>query len=65
MGAQKLSTLQLELLRVYSYNPSEEDLLEIKEMLAKYFADKLIANVNTAIKEKNISDADLESWLNE
>ncbi len=65
MGAKKLSTLQLELLRVYSYDPSEEDLLEIKEMLAKYFADKLVANVNAAIKEKNITDEDLESWLNE
>jgi len=65
MGAKKLSTLQLELLKVYSFNPSEEDLLEIKEMLAKYFADKLVANVNTAIKEKNITDKDLESWLNE
>jgi len=65
MGAQKLSTLQLELLKVYSFNPSEEDLLEIKQMLAQYFADKLVANVNTAIKEKNITDEDLESWLNE
>ena len=65
MGAKKLSELQLELLKVYSFNPSKEDLLEIKKMLAKYFADKLTSNVQKAIDEKNISNEDLESWLNE
>ena len=39
MGAKKLSELQLELLKIYSFNPSKEDLMEIKKMLAKYFAD--------------------------
>ncbi len=62
---EKLSKLQLELLKVYSFNPSNEDLLEIKKMLAKFFANKLTDNVSKSIEEKNISDDDLEKWLNE
>lgn len=41
MQNQKLSDLQLELLNVYSFQPKEEDLLAIKEMLARYFSGKL------------------------
>ena len=65
MGAQRLSELQLELLKVYSFNPSNEDLIQIKTMLGKYFANKLTVNVQKAIDDNNISDEDLENWLNE
>ncbi|WP_380935307.1 hypothetical protein [Sphingobacterium bambusae] len=57
--------MQLELLKVYSFEPSKEDLLVIKDFLAKHFSDKLLKNVQQAIKEKNISDDDLDSWVNE
>ena len=65
MGAKRLSELQLELLKIYSFNPSNEDLMEIKKILAKYFANKLTNKVQKAIEEKKISDDDLENWLNE
>ncbi len=35
-----LSNLQLELLKLYVRNVSQEDLLQIKYMLARYFAQK-------------------------
>lgn len=65
MGNQKLSDLQLELLRVYSFTPSEEDLIAIKKMLANYFLEKLQKNVDTAVKEKQITEEDLDKWINE
>ena len=65
MGAKRLSELQLELLKIYSFNPSNEDLIQIKAMLGKYFANKLTANVQKSIEDKNISNEDLENWLNE
>lgn len=34
-------------------------------MLAKYFANKLVDQVQTAIEKNNISNEDLENWLNE
>jgi len=65
MQSQKLNALQLELLNIYSFEPKEEDLLAIKKMLAQYFSGKLQANVQKAIEDKNITDADLDSWVNE
>lgn len=65
MQNQKLNSLQLELLNVYSFEPKEEDLLAIKDLLAQYFSGKLLKNVQHAIKEKNITEEDLDRWVNE
>jgi len=65
MQAQKLSSLQLELLKVYSFQPEEKDILAIRNFLANYFSDKLKKNISRAIKEKNISEEDLDRWINE
>lgn len=62
-GITKLSDLQLELLKVYSFQTNEEDLLAIKQMLAKYFSEKLINKIDTAITNNNISEQDINKWL--
>lgn len=64
METKKLSALQLELLKVYSFEPSPNDLQQIKQMLAKFFANKLVDNVQKSVEENNITDNDLENWLN-
>lgn len=64
METKKLSGLQLELLKVYSFEPSPNDLQQIKQMLAKFFANKLVDNVQKSVEENNITDNDLENWLN-
>lgn len=65
MQSQKLSQLQLELLNVYSFQPDEKDLRAIKKLLAQYFSDKLVRRVNKAVTERNISEQDLDRWLDE
>ena len=65
MQVQKLSSLQLDLLKVYSFQPSEADLLAVRQLLATYFSDKLTGNVRQAINEKGIAELDLDRWLNE
>lgn len=42
METQSFSNLQLELLKVYSREIEEEDLLAIRKILADYFAKKAI-----------------------
>jgi len=37
----------------------------IKQLLARYFSGKLQKNIQKAIKEKNITEDDLNSWLND
>lgn len=61
----KLSALQLELLKIYSFNPTEEELLQIKEMLARFFAKRFTERAAQAAEAKGITDADLDQWLNE
>ena len=60
-----LTNLQLELLRIYSFNPSTEELQEVKTLLGKYFAQKFTDTVNKAVTKKKITDADLDEWLND
>lgn len=63
MKGQKLNLLQLELLNIYSFEPDEKDLVAIKKLLAEYFSDKLVDKVGGAIKERQISEQDLDRWL--
>ena len=65
MQNQKLTSLQLELLKVYSFEPKEEDLLAIKKLMAQYFSDKLQCNIQSAIVDNNITEEDLDRWINE
>jgi len=58
-ASTKLSPLQLELLKIYSFNPSAEELRELKNLLAKFFAHRFAEKVAKAAKANNITDADL------
>ncbi len=59
-----LSNLQIELLKVFSRNVSEEDLLEIRRLLTLYFADKAIQAADKVWTEKGWTDEDAERLLN-
>ncbi len=60
----KFSNVQLELLNLFAHNVSDEELIELKDILGKRFLSKLSNDVNKAIEEKNITNNDLEKWLN-
>ena len=61
----KLSPLQVELLRTYSFQPSETELPEIKQMLGRFFAQLLTFFIDNAVTEKGIREEDLDNWLND
>ncbi len=60
-----LSNLQLELLRLYGANVSEEALVEIKGMLARYFADRASDEMDDLWKERGITPDDMPQWASE
>ncbi len=60
-----MSNLQLELLRLYGNGVSEESLLEIKTILAKYFADKATDAMNNIWEEKGLTEQTMIDWTNE
>ncbi|MEM6965526.1 MAG: hypothetical protein AAF573_12215 [Bacteroidota bacterium] len=60
-----LSNIQLELLKLYSTDLSDEDMNELKDLLADFFAKKSINLANQTWKEKGLTNDDMERWLNE
>ena len=59
-----LTNLQLELMKLYSTNLSDNDLNDLKDILATFYAGKAITQANEIWDKKGLTDADMESWLN-
>lgn len=62
---QGLSNLQLELLKIYSFNISNEQLLEVKNLLSNYFAEKVTSGIDDFFEEKGWDETKIEEWSNE
>jgi hypothetical protein len=60
-----LSNLQMEILELYSTNLSEDDLNELKRVLARFYAEKAVREADRLWDERNLADHDMEKWLNE
>lgn len=61
----KLTNLQLELLKIFSRDLPEEELLEIKQILSAYFAEKATREMDRLWDERNWSQQTMQQWLNE
>ena len=64
-AAHPLSNLQQELLKLYSSDIDDADLLHIKTYLARYFADKAISEADTIWEQKGYNNKTMDQWLNE
>ena len=60
-----LSNVQLELLKLYSTNLSEKDILELKDVLARFYAEKSIELANNVWQQKGYTTEDMNSILND
>lgn len=60
-----LTNVQLELLKLFSLNVSENQLLEIKKVLAKYFASKATEEMDKLWVENNWTNETMDNWLKE
>lgn len=60
-----LSNMQMELLKLYSMNISDETLIEIRRMLAKFFWKKTIAEADRIWVERGYTNELMEEWRNE
>lgn len=63
--AQKLTNLQLELVKLFSYKIAENQVLEIKQLLSNYFADKATEEMDRLWDENNWSEETMKEWSNE
>ena len=62
---QKLTILQLELVKLFSYKVAENQVLEIKQLLSTYFADKATEEMDKLWEENNWSEETMKDWSNE
>jgi hypothetical protein len=61
----KFTNIQHELLRLYSHNVSDEDLLAIKDLIGRYFMDKLQRKVSDAARKLGYTQEDFDAILND
>lgn len=64
-STDRFSSLQLELLKTFSFEPTEEELREVKHLLAKYFFQRLRNEMAVAAEAKGITNDTLDEWLKE
>jgi hypothetical protein len=58
-----LNDTQLEILRLFNHHQSEDDLKEVKSLLAAYLADKVVWEANKSFEEKGYNASSIfEEW---
>jgi hypothetical protein len=65
MQTQKLTNLQLELLKIFSYQLKPQQLTDIKNLLANYFAEQAMQEMDKLWEENNWDNNTMTKWANE
>jgi ribosome biogenesis protein Tsr3 len=60
-----LNSTQLEILKMFRNNQSEEELQEIKSLLINYLSNKAVAEADKAFVEKGYTSSVFETWKHE
>ncbi len=64
-ATKSLSNLQLELLKLYANNLPDQQLLEVKQLLAQYFAQKATEAMDVVWGQKGLTEQNMINWTNE
>ena len=64
-SSQNFSNIQLELLKLYSTDIENSELLEIKNYLANFFAKKAISEADSIWESENFDNELMDKWLDE
>lgn len=60
-----LTNLQLEILQLFRYELDEKQLLEIRDLLARYFADRATEEMDRLWEERGWTEDTMEEWSEE
>ncbi len=60
----KLTNMQLELLKMFKYDLNESQLVELRELLSTYFAKKVDSEMDKVCNEKEWTISTIESLAN-
>ena len=64
MIKSSLSNLQKELLQLYGNGVSDQTLIEIKEMLAGFFAEKASDAIDEVWEDQHLTPENMVDWAN-
>jgi hypothetical protein len=60
-----LSNVQIELMKLFRTNLSDQELIELKDLIVKFYADKVTSQANAIWDEKGLTNEDMDKWLNQ
>ena len=67
MGAivldKPLTNLQIELIKLFSLDLSEDQLMEVRQLLSSYFAEKASDEMDKLWDEKGWDNETMDNWL--
>jgi hypothetical protein len=61
----RLTNLQLELLKLFQFQLNDDQLVEIKNLLSRYFAERASNAMDKLWEEKGWTNETMENWLKE
>ena len=59
---KKLTNLQIELIKLFEYQVEDRQLLEIKDLLARYFADEATKAMDNLWQENGLTNDTMREW---
>ena len=61
----QITNLQRELMKVFSYDVSEEELKDIRDLLSDYFAERATREMDKLWDERGWTNETMDAWLKE
>lgn len=61
----KLSNIQLELLKLFTTNISDSEVLDIKQLIVNYYAQKIDNELDTLWEQRQYNANTISTWANE
>ena len=62
--AKKLTNLQIELVKLFEYQVEEKQLLEIRDLLARYFAAEATKEMDSLWQQNGWTNDTMKEWAN-
>lgn len=61
--SESLSNIQLELLKLYATDIPDEDLINIKRLMVRYFAEKITLQMDMLWEKNNWTAQTMHEWV--
>lgn len=64
-STRKLTNLQLEILKIFRFDISDDQVKEIRSLLAAYFSEKVTSEVDALFESNKWGEEKIEEWSKE